>query len=154
VARLALPPEKAAGMFAPRKWTHEDDERLQELRAAGKRPIAIGKELRRSEPAIIQRVAILIARSKAASVGGLFHLRRCLSKAEPNSRLIVDRHGQVFPRPDYISRRRIDRRILLCFHPLGRLVAAPNRVGHDALYRQRCWRTALMIVVAIRGVQY
>jgi hypothetical protein len=33
VARLALPPEKAAGMLARRKWTHEDDERLQELTA-------------------------------------------------------------------------------------------------------------------------
>ena len=64
VARLALPPEKAAGMFAPRKWTHEDDGRLQELTAAGKRPISIGKELRRSEPAIIQRAAILKNREK------------------------------------------------------------------------------------------
>jgi len=64
VARLALPPEKAAGMFAPRKWTYEDDERLQELTAAGKQPIAISKELRRSEPAIIQRAAILKNRAK------------------------------------------------------------------------------------------
>jgi hypothetical protein len=76
---VALPPEKAAGIFAPRKWTQEDDERLQELTAAGKRPIAIGNELRRSRPAIIQRAAIFskIARSKATSVGGLFHLRCC-----------------------------------------------------------------------------
>jgi hypothetical protein len=46
-------------MFAPRKWTHKEDEKLQELKAAGKNTIAIGKELRRTEPAVIQRTAIL-----------------------------------------------------------------------------------------------
>jgi hypothetical protein len=46
-------------MFAPRRWTTKDDERLLELNAAGERAIAIGKELRRSEPSIIQRTAIL-----------------------------------------------------------------------------------------------
>jgi hypothetical protein len=42
-----------------RRWTTEDDERLLELTAAGKRTIPIGKELHRSEPAVIQRIAIL-----------------------------------------------------------------------------------------------
>jgi hypothetical protein len=46
-------------MFAPRRWTHEDDRRLLELKAAGKHTNMIGKELRRSEPAVIQRTAIL-----------------------------------------------------------------------------------------------
>jgi hypothetical protein len=50
-------------MFAPRRWTEEDDERLLELKAAGKHTNMIGKELRRSEPAVIQRIAILKRRA-------------------------------------------------------------------------------------------
>jgi hypothetical protein len=46
-------------MHAPRRWTKEDDDLLQELTAAGRRTNAIGKELHRSEPAIIQRIVIL-----------------------------------------------------------------------------------------------
>jgi hypothetical protein len=51
-------------MFARRKWTKEEDDRLQELKAAGMHTIAIGKELRRTTPAVMQRAAILKYRAE------------------------------------------------------------------------------------------
>ncbi len=51
-------------MYAARRWTREDDERLLELMASGKLPIQIGKELGRSTPAIIQRIALLKKREE------------------------------------------------------------------------------------------
>jgi hypothetical protein len=58
------------GMFARRKWTKEDDDRLQELKAAGMHTIAIGKELRRTTPAVMQRAAILKNREENRSFIG------------------------------------------------------------------------------------
>jgi hypothetical protein len=51
-------------MLAQRRWTTEDDQSLREANDAGKQPILIGKELRRSQSAIIQRIAILKKREK------------------------------------------------------------------------------------------
>jgi hypothetical protein len=58
------------GMFARRKWTKEEDDRLQELKAAGMHTIAIGKELRRTTPAVMQRHAILKNREEDRSFIG------------------------------------------------------------------------------------
>jgi hypothetical protein len=51
-------------MNTPRKWTEEEDQRLRELRAAGKSPILIAKELNRTESAIIGRMSILKLRER------------------------------------------------------------------------------------------
>jgi hypothetical protein len=56
-------------MHAPRRWTKEDDDLLQELTAAGRRTNAIGKELHRSEPAIIQESSFSTAANLARSKG-------------------------------------------------------------------------------------
>jgi Myb-like DNA-binding domain len=47
-----------------RKWTEEDDTRLIELRAAGKPPAVIAKELKRTEAAVVSRIGILKKREK------------------------------------------------------------------------------------------
>jgi hypothetical protein len=57
-------------MFARRKWTKDEDDRLQELKAAGMHTIAIGKELRRTTPAVMQRAAILKNREEDRSFIG------------------------------------------------------------------------------------
>ena len=41
-----------------RKWTNEEDAQLRELRAAAKHPAVIAKALKRTEAAIISRIAI------------------------------------------------------------------------------------------------
>jgi hypothetical protein len=51
-------------MIQPRKWTEEDDQCLLELRAAGKTPIVIGKELNRTESAIVSRIGVLKRREQ------------------------------------------------------------------------------------------
>jgi hypothetical protein len=56
-----------------RPWIEEDDQRLLELKAAGKSPHVIAKELNRTAAAIVARIAFSRnARNKAASVGSLF----------------------------------------------------------------------------------
>ena len=42
-----------------RKWTEDEDQILLTMRAAGKRPIVIAKELRRTEASVIERTARL-----------------------------------------------------------------------------------------------
>jgi hypothetical protein len=57
-------------------WTGEEDYLLHAMKAAAKGAPVIAKELKRTEQSIISRTAILKqrqGRSKAASVGGLFH---------------------------------------------------------------------------------
>jgi hypothetical protein len=51
-------------MNTPRKSTEEEDQRLLELRAAGKPPILIAKELNRTEAAVLGRMAVLKRREK------------------------------------------------------------------------------------------
>jgi hypothetical protein len=42
-----------------RPWTHEDDRRLTEMRAAGKSPAIIAKEIKRTEVAVLRRMKTL-----------------------------------------------------------------------------------------------
>jgi hypothetical protein len=44
---------------AYRPWTHEDDRRLLDMRAAGKSPAAIAKELKRTEVAVLRKMRTL-----------------------------------------------------------------------------------------------
>jgi len=63
----ALPPIHA-GATLPRKsntkWSDEDDQRLLDLRAAGKSVISIGLALRRSTDAIEGRIGVLRAKER------------------------------------------------------------------------------------------
>ena len=49
-----------------RKWTEDEDQILLTMREAGKRPIVIAKELRRTEASVIERTARLKRNARAA----------------------------------------------------------------------------------------
>ena len=49
-----------------RKWTEDEDQILLTMRAAGKRPIVVAKELRRTEASVIERTARLKRNPRAA----------------------------------------------------------------------------------------
>jgi DNA-binding NarL/FixJ family response regulator len=53
-----------------RKWTAEEERRLLELCAAGKSPYSIGKEFKRTESAILNRIHILKKREEDRADGG------------------------------------------------------------------------------------
>jgi hypothetical protein len=57
-------------MASRQRWTHEDDRRLVEMRAAGKPPAVIAKELGRTEPAVINRTRALKRRRTRAKGEG------------------------------------------------------------------------------------
>jgi hypothetical protein len=62
---------KTARMTGYRPWTEEDDKRLAEMKAAGKQPVLIAKELKRTEAAIVARTGILKQREGSMSKDGL-----------------------------------------------------------------------------------
>ena len=47
-----------------KRWTEDEERRLLELRAAGKSAIAVGRELKRTEAAVVQRTGMLKQRDK------------------------------------------------------------------------------------------
>jgi len=44
-----------------KNWTKEEDQRLLAMRAAGKRPVLVAKELSRTETAVVARTGVLKA---------------------------------------------------------------------------------------------
>jgi hypothetical protein len=54
-------------VIGSRKWTKEEDQRLLDLRAAGKHIDAIAKDLNRTEMSVASRIAV--ARKKSSELG-------------------------------------------------------------------------------------
>jgi hypothetical protein len=54
-------------MIDPRKWTEEEDQRLLDLRAAGKHIYAIAKVLNRTETSVASKIAA--ARKQSSEIG-------------------------------------------------------------------------------------